>query len=237
MMNDTRVGQLRVLEALLFAADSPRTAKQLARYFPPGTDVEALLSELQALYASRGIHLRRIGEGWAFRTAPDLAGSLRIEQVQTRKLSRAAVETLAIVAYHQPVTRGDIEEIRGVGLNKGTLDTLLEAGWIRPAGRRQSPGRPLTWATTEDFLDHFGLSTINDLPGMDELKAAGLLDTRPALTALASRGDLTGSDSQEPGIETEPDRNEAQEALDPDFGEGLIAVDEGEASPSDSSKA
>jgi segregation and condensation protein B len=230
----TRFEQLRLLEAALFAAEAPRTAAQLARHLPDGAEVPGLLDDLAAQYAGRGVQLRRIGDAWAFRTAPDLAGQLQIEQVQTRKLSRAAVETLAIIAYHQPVTRGEIEEIRGVGLSKGTLDTLLEAGWVRPKGRRQSPGRPLTWATTPAFLDHFGLSDIGDLPGMEELKAAGLLDTRPALNALAARGELDG------GGEGEGDDGEAgddaptdPEVLAADFGEDLLPEDDadGDAAP------
>ena len=140
-MNEAHSDQLRRLEAVLFAAEAPRTPAQLARHLPEGTDVLSLLSELQTHYAGRGVQLWQIGEGWAFRTAPDLAGRLHIEQRQTRKLSRAAVETLAVIAYHQPVTRAEIEEIRGVGLSKGTLDTLLEAGWVRPKGRRETPGR------------------------------------------------------------------------------------------------
>lgn len=221
-MSDPRFDQLRLLEAALFAADAPRTSAELARHLPANADADDLLAELQAQYASRGVVLKRIGNAWAFRTAEDLAGRLQVAQVQTRKLSRAAVETLAIVAYHQPVTRGEIEEIRGVGLSKGTLDVLLEAGWIKPKGRRQSPGRPLTWATTREFLDHFGLSNLSELPGMEELKAAGLLDTRPALTALAARGELSGDE----GADSDEARDEGAagegDALDSDFGEDLV---------------
>lgn len=205
---------LRLLEAVLFAADAPRTPAELARHLPEDADVPALLATLQQHYADRGVNLQRVGDGWAFRTAPDLAGRLRVEQVETRKLSRAAVETLAIIAYHQPVTRGEIEEIRGVGLSKGTLDTLLEAGWVQPRGRRQSPGRPLTWGTTRAFLDHFGLADVSELPGLGELKAAGLLDTRPAMNALAARGELGEAES---GGET----GDAPEPLDPGFGADL----------------
>jgi segregation and condensation protein B len=227
-MNDPRLEQLRILEAVLFAADTPRTPAELARHLPEGADVPGLLTDLAALYANRGVQLRQVGEGWAFRTAPDLAGRLQVEQVHTRKLSRAAVETLAIIAYHQPVTRAEIEEIRGVNLSKGTLDTLLEAGWVQPRGRRQSPGRPLTWATTPAFLDHFGLSDIQDLPGLEELKAAGLLDTRPALTALAARGELgEAAEMGSGGAEASGDGDEdgsggAAPALDADFGEDLL---------------
>jgi segregation and condensation protein B len=146
---------------------------------PAGIDVRALLTHLQQEYASRGVNLVRVGGKWSLRTAGDLAWLLTKESVVTRKLSRAAVETLAIVAYHQPVTRAEIEAIRGVALARGTLDRLLEAGWVRPKGRRDSPGRPLTWATTPAFLAHFGLDSLNELPGIDELRAAGLLDIGP----------------------------------------------------------
>ncbi len=138
------------------------------------------MSELAGHYAARGVHLTRVAGKWAFRTAPDLAPHLRIETRVGRKPSRAAVETLAIIAYHQPVTRTEVEEIRGVAASKGTFDVLLEAGWIRPGARRRTPGRPVTWGTTPAFLEHFGLGELADLPGIDELKASGMLDTRPA---------------------------------------------------------
>ena len=179
--------QLRLIEALLFASAQPLAAQALADKLPPGTDIGALLTRLQADYAPRGVNLVDRGGKWAFRTAPDLAANLRVETEVGRRLSRAAVETLAIVAYHQPATRGEIEEIRGVAVSKGTMDILFEAGWIRPKGRRRTPGRPLTWVTTDAFLDQFGLQTLDELPGVDELKAAGLLDTRPAITAYANR--------------------------------------------------
>jgi segregation and condensation protein B len=146
-----------------------------------------LLGELRDHYQGRGVHLVRAGRTWAFRTAPDLAARLAAHKEVARKLSRAGIETLAIIAYHQPVTRAEIEEIRGVGLSRGTLDSLLEAGWIRPRGRRRTPGRPTTWGTTDAFLDHFGLESTDDLPGTDELKAAGLLDPRPAIEAHKRR--------------------------------------------------
>ena len=156
-----------------------------------------------------------------------MAGQLRIDREVTRKLSRAAVETLAIVAYHQPVTRGEIEEIRGVSLNKGTLDTLLEAEFIRPRGRRQTPGRPVTWCTTQAFLDHFGLSDIKDLPGLEELKASGLIDQRPAMASLSARG-LLGEAAEQEAAEDEDDNDDtSDERLDPEFGEDL--VEDGEA--------
>ena len=176
-----RAQRLRLVEALLFAADTPLEETVLAQYFADEVDVGELLQELVEGYAGRGVNLVRLAGGWAFRTAPDLAVKLRTERPVTRKLSRAAVETLAVVAYHQPVTRAKIEEIRGVALGKGTIDTLMEAGWVRPRGRRASPGRPLLWVTTPEFLVHFGLDTLNELPGVDELRAAGLLDATPAV--------------------------------------------------------
>jgi segregation and condensation protein B len=171
--------RLRLVEALLFASAEPLDDAALKRHLDPDTDVQDLLAELVDSYAGRGVNLVRLAGGWAFRTAPDLAPKLRIERSVARKLSRAAVETLAVIAYHQPVTRAEIEEIRGVTLGKGTIDTLLQAGWVRPRGRRASPGRPLLWATTPDFLAHFGLDNLAELPGVDELRAAGLLDLAP----------------------------------------------------------
>src|SRR5947199_4550220 len=173
--------QLRLLEALLFAAPAPLSETELAEQIGLEADVPGLLQELSAKYAERGVNLVRLAGGWSFRTAPDLAPFLISERPVSRKLSRAAVETLAIIAYHQPVTRAEIESIRGVALARGTLDRLLEAGWVRPKGRRDSPGRPLTWATTPAFLAHFGLDSLNELPGVDELRAAGLLDIGPAV--------------------------------------------------------
>jgi segregation and condensation protein B len=176
-----RAEGLRILEALLFAAEAPLDEKVLASRLPAGIDVHALLQQLQREYAPRGINLVRIGGKWTLRTATDLAWLLMHESVVTRKLSRAAIETLAIVAYHQPVTRAEVEEIRGVSTSKGTLDVLLETGWIRLRGRRKAPGRPVTYGTSEAFLSHFGLDVLTDLPGLDELKGAGLIDaTMPA---------------------------------------------------------
>jgi segregation and condensation protein B len=169
--------RLRVLEALLFAAAEPLDEATLGRHLKGGSDdIAALLSELQGFYASRGINLVRVAGKWAFRTAEDLAFLLETHAKEERKLSKAALETLAIIGYHQPVTRAEIEEIRGVSTSKGTLDVLLETGWIRPRGRRRAPGKPITYGTTEAFLSHFGLDTIKDLPGLAELKGAGLLD-------------------------------------------------------------
>lgn len=178
---------LRLLEAMLFACAEPLDERTLGERLPEDADVSALLSELQTQYSGRGVQLVRRDGRWAFRTAPDLAGMLVIEQTQTKRLSRAAIEVLAIIAYNQPITRAEIEEVRGVALSKGTLDLLFEAGWIRPRGRRRTPGRPLQWGTTDGFLDHFGLESLDDLPNLRELKAAGLLDTRPAADAYGNR--------------------------------------------------
>ena len=171
-----RAEELRILEALLFAAEEPLDEKALAGRLPAGVDVRALLMRLQKEYAPRGVNLVRVGGKWSLRTAGDLAWLLTREMVVTKKLSRAAIETLAIVAYHQPVTRAEIEEIRGVTTSKGTLDVLLETGWIRLRGRRKAPGRPVTYGTTEAFMSHFGLDALADLPGVEELRGAGLID-------------------------------------------------------------
>lgn len=165
----------RAVEAVLFAATAPMTADAI-RARLDGADVAPALATLQADYAGRGIELVRRGERWHFQTAADLAHLLRRTHEEPRRLSRAGIETLAIIAYHEPATRAEIEAIRGVGISKGTLDVLMEAGWIRPAGRREAPGRPLLYATTPDFLTHFGLASRRDLPGIDDLRAAGLLD-------------------------------------------------------------
>ena len=185
---------LRAVEACLFASDEPLAVQDIVDHVGEGVDVKAALEELQALYAGRGIELVERGRRWHFQTAADLAHILRREREESRKLSRAAVETLAIIAYHEPVSRAEIEAIRGVQISKGTLDVLMEAGWVRPAGRREVPGRPLTFATTQEFLTHFGLKSRRDLPGIDDLKAAGLLD--PVDTALERLG-MEGSDEVE----------------------------------------
>jgi len=175
---EVRQRHLRILEALLFASAEPLAAADMAPYLGEGADIASLLAELSGQYADRGVNLVRRGEGWAFRTAEDLGFLLRREERETRPLSRAALETLAIIAYHQPATRAEIEEVRGVATGKGTLDLLLEAGWVRMRGRRRTPGRPVTYGTTEAFLDHFGLENLTDLPGLDELKGAGLLSSQ-----------------------------------------------------------
>lgn len=212
--------EIRMLEAMLFAATEPVTEGSLAQRLPEGADVAALLQELAEQYTGHGIHLVRVAGKWAFRTAPDLADTLKIEINVSRKLSRAAVETLAIIAYHQPVTRGEIEEIRGVALSKGTLDVLLEIGWIRPVGRRRTPGRPVTWGTSGDFLDHFNLNDLGDLPGVDELKAAGLLDTRPVRTIF---GEVAAVAPPPAGDGDADDDNEPVEPLDSE--ENTVAVE------------
>src|SRR3977135_1658786 len=173
---EQRPEELRLLEALLFAASEPLDEKGLAERLPENVDVRATLRRLQTEYAPRGVNLVHIGKKWTFRTANDLAWLLTHEAVEPKRLSRAAIETLAIIAYHQPVTRAHVEQIRGVSAAKGTLDVLFETGWIRPRGRRKSPGRPLTYGTTADFLSHFGLEALGDLPGLDDLKGLGLFD-------------------------------------------------------------
>jgi segregation and condensation protein B len=176
---------LRLLEAILFAQTEPVTEAMLLEQMGEGADLLPLLKKLQEDYAARGVNLVETGGIWSFRTAEDLIGRLKITKQPRRKLPRAASEVLAIIAYHQPVTRGDIESIRGVETSRGTLDLLLELGWIRPGKRREVPGRPLTWKTTPDFLSHFNLGSLTELPGMDDLKAAGLLDARPVLANVA----------------------------------------------------
>ena len=203
---------LRVLEALLFASAEPVEEGTLASHVPPESNIRELLRALQEQYRSRGVNLFRTGDRWAFRTAPDLADRLRIEKTVRRKLSRAAVETLAVIAYHQPVTRAEIEEIRGVSQSRGTLDVLLEAGWVKPGRRRRTPGRPLTWLTTERFLDQFGIEDLKNLPSLEELKAAGLLDSRPA--AMAFRGE--DETIEEPETTDEPEAIEEGSTVDPD---------------------
>ena len=169
---------LRMVEALVFASAEPLAVEEIAGRLPEGADVAGLLPDLQETYSGRGVTLVQVAGKWSFRTAGDLSFLLARDAVEQKRLSRAALETLAIVAYHQPVTRADIEEIRGVATSSGTLDVLLECGWIRMRGRRKSPGRPITYGTSEGFLSHFGLDSVADLPGVEELKAAGLLDAR-----------------------------------------------------------
>jgi segregation and condensation protein B len=178
MAADPRPEVLRLIEALLFAAAEPLDDKTLAERLPEGVDLPAAMRRLQAEYAARGVNIVRVAGKWSFRTANDLAWLMARDSVEQKKLSRAATETLAIIAYHQPVTRAEMEDIRGVSTSKGTLDVLMQIGWIRPRGRRKTPGRPITFGTTEAFLLHFGLESIGDLPGLEELKGAGLVDGR-----------------------------------------------------------
>jgi segregation and condensation protein B len=171
-----RPEELRILEALLFASKEPLDEKTLAQRLPEGVELAPTLAMLRDEYAPRGVNLVKVSGKWTFRTANDLAWLLTREAIQPRKLSRAAIETLAVIAYHQPVTRAEVEDIRGVTMSKGTIDVLLETGWIRPRGRRKVPGRPITYGTTEAFISHFGLEQLSDLPGLDELKGSGMLD-------------------------------------------------------------
>src|SRR5277367_4958228 len=182
-------GALRLLEAVLFASAEPLSLEVLQQQIGKGSDVSMLLKELQSHYAQHGVNLVEIDGLWSFRTAPDLASLMKITRRPRRKLPRAAAEVLAIVSYHQPVTRAEIESIRGVETSKGTLDILLELGWIRPGKRRETPGQPLNWHTTSDFLSHFNITSLQELPGLEDLKAAGLLDTRPVLADIAREKD------------------------------------------------
>ena len=201
---EDRDRQLRVIEALLFSAKTPLSAQIIAEHTPELKDVAALLADLAAHYSERGVNLINVAGGWTFRTAPDLAPFLRREAEVQRKLSRAALETLAIVAYHQPVTRIEIEQIRGVTVSKGTLDILFDVGWIAPRGRRRTPGRPVTWVTTDAFLNHFGLSETDDLPGIDELTAAGLLDSSiPPLIIAEAVSDFGDEEEDDAAFEPE----------------------------------
>lgn len=199
---------IRIAEAVIFAAEQPVPEAELAARLPEGTDVRALLAELTEHYRGRGVELAQVAGGWTFRTAADIAPTLRVERPQPKRLSRAAMETLAVIAYHQPVTRPEIEEVRGVSLGKGTLDVLLEAGWVAPGKRREAPGRPLTWITTDAFLEHFSLNAIADLPGLEEMRASGLLDARPAATAIGRPDDAALPEA----FQTEDEQ--AAEALD-----------------------
>ena len=188
----------RAVEATLFAAEAPMTPYEIAAYVGADGDVKAALAELEDRYLTRGINLVERAGRWHLQTAPDLAHILRREREEPRKLSRAGIETLAIIAYHEPVSRAEIEAIRGVQISKGTLDVLMEAGWVRPAGRREVPGRPLTYATTPGFLAHFGLENRRDLPGIDDLKAAGLLDpVNLAFESLESQAELENADEND----------------------------------------
>ncbi|TCP90984.1 segregation and condensation protein B [Rhizobium sp. PP-CC-2G-626] len=190
----------RIAEALVFAAAQPVSETYLAQRLPSGTDVRSIMLRLKAFYATRGVNLVQVEDHWAFRTAADLSFALSSDAQEVRKLSRAALEILSVIAYHQPVTRAEIEDIRGVQTSKGTLDVLMEAGWVRFRGRRRTPGRPVTFATTRDFLDHFGLEELRDLPGLEELKGAGLLAGRipPNFHVPLPSGNDDLSDDEDP---------------------------------------
>ena len=207
--------ELRLLEALLFASAEPVSERVIAERLGEGADVPGLLEQLRAVYQGRGVELLQANSRWSFRTAPDLVERLALEKLVPRKLSRAAIETLAIVAYHQPVTRAEIEEIRGVVVSTGTVDILLEEGWLKPRGRKQVPGRPVMWGTSNAFLDHFGLESIEDLPGIDELKAAGLLDNTRGASYSTRGADTLLFDTEE-----------SDEALEP-----LVTGEEAETAP------
>lgn len=209
--------ELRIVEALLFAATEPVSTDFLAERLPEGTDIGAILEDIKFLYEGRGVNLARVAGKWSLRTAEDLSPHLRIERKVSRKPSRAAVESMAIIAYHQPVTRSEVEEIRGVSVSKGSFDVLLEAGWIKPVGRRRTPGRPTTWGTTPAFLEEFGLDSLADLPGLDELKASGLLDTRPAGTIIGDTGEMY-DDAEAEGApeEDEPEALDDSDDIDPE---------------------
>ena len=195
-----RPEELRLLEALLFASAEPVDQATLAKRMPDGVDIKLALAQLQAEYAPRGVTLVKVANKWTFRTAGDLSWLMTRESTETRKLSRAAIEVLAIIAYHQPVTRAEIEEIRGVVTSKGTIDVLLETGWIRPRGRRKTPGRPLTFGTTDGFLSQFSLEALGDLPGLEELKGTGLLDSRlpTGFSVPSPSDDATLREDEEP---------------------------------------
>ena len=239
-MSDIDPLHMRIIEALIFASPEPVSERAMQSRLPDDVDLSALLIKLQTHYESRGVNLVRAGKSWAFRTAQDVSELLNKEVDVGRAPSRAAIETLAICAYHQPVTRAEIEEIRGVSLSKGTLDLLFEANWIKPRGRRQTPGRPVTWGTTDAFLDHFGLNDIRDLPGMEDLKAAGLLESGPAINAYASRGSFGAKGS---GLPKEEELDEEMQIVlaDEDAAElppeALMEEQEAEAEPLDPDEA
>ncbi len=215
---------VRLVEAMLFASSSSLTESQIAERFPPARVklIPDALEHLREHYAMRGVNLVQRDKRWALRTSTDLADSLRLEKEQPKKFTRAAMETMAVVAYHQPVTRAEIENIRGVATSPGALDALMEAGWIKPGKRREVPGRPVTWLSTQAFLDHFGLEKLTDLPGMDDLKAAGLLDKRPAIEAMPT------ADMFDESEDGRNDSEDPQEVTDEDL-VGQSILNEGDA--------
>ncbi|MGC6472024.1 MAG: SMC-Scp complex subunit ScpB [Parvibaculales bacterium] len=207
---------LRIVEAVLFAAVEPLDVKTIAERLPEGVPVEEVIGELQKDYESRGVHLKRVGKKFSFRTAEDLNHVLQTDMTSQRKLSRAALETLAIISYHQPVTRAEIEDIRGVSVSKGTLDVLLETEWVKIRGRRRVPGRPVTYGTTDHFLEHFGLEDLSDLPGIEELKAAGLLDNKLPQGFSIPEPDPDNDDMEDP---LAPDDDGSEPPLEMDLPE------------------
>lgn len=212
MTDVSEENQLRMLEAMLFASASPISPQMMLERLPEGADLNVLLPQLQEQYSGRGVELVEISGQWALRTAQDVERALVVEKSVHKKMTKATLETLAIVAYHQPVTRAEIENIRGVATHKGTLDILMEMGWVKPGRRRETPGRPLTWVTTHGFLDHFQLSALNDLPGLEELKASGLLDARAAIDTIPDTGDLFDS----PDVDVEEVLDAQEQSRDDD---------------------
>jgi segregation and condensation protein B len=224
---------LRIAEALLFAASEPLDERTIAESLPKGTDVAAILAELKEQYAGRGVNLVKAAGKWALRTAEDLSWLLEKHAHEERRLSKAALETLAIIAYHQPVTRAEIEEIRGVSTSAGTLDILLETGWVRPRGRRRAPGKPITYGTTDSFLAHFGLDTVRDLPGLQDLKAQGLLDSNlPPGFAVPEPTDVAALMPDE--LPLDGDDEEDEDAVQTEL--GLDLPDETEADNADTGR-
>ena len=220
----------RLLEALLFSSHEPLTINQMAQFFPPQTPFEVLLGNLAQAYENRGVELVQRGNGWAFRTAPDLGQHLEIRRVEIKPLSKAATETLAIIGYHQPVTKGEIEQIRGVSISKTTMEILLQESLIKPGKRRESPGRPLTWVTTQHFLDYFGLANLKDLPNLKELKESGLLSVNPPASLLPQLGE-----EAEALLVQETDDSFDDETLVANFDAGLdAALDEARLNENDS---
>lgn len=227
---------MRLVEALIFASATAVTERSIKERLDESADVTSILGKLKELYKGRGVELTRAGNRWFFRTAPDLGDRLKLEKMVPRKLTRAGTETLAIIAYHQPVTRAEIEEIRGVVISKGTIDILLEEGWIKPKGRRHTPGRPVTWGTSDAFLDHFGLESLNDLPGIDELKAAGLLDSNQGLAAYNARAqegetllfDTEESDDVPEPLEGGDDTPTSEDAVAEDFADDIDGEAQGD---------
>lgn len=222
-MSSVSAQTAKIIEALIYASSIPVPRRQLEKHLPEGEDLDAILRLIADRYGEdSGIELRQMGNAWAFRTKAEISSLLMIEKVTERTLSRAALETLAIIAYHQPVTRAEIEEIRGVSISSGTMDILLEQGWIKPRGRRRTPGKPLTWGTTEGFLDHFGLEDLNDLPGVDELKQAGLLRSGTSISDRSGLSELLATDM----ADREEDMDDDAQSFDDQFPDFAIEEDE-----------